>query len=245
MKPLFTKLILPLLILITFSQPLYAIDEVDKGGSFRLIGQYAQNPSDTPTYPNGSDYRGDIVARQFLTAGIGESVWFDINLHETFSYLKSESPLSPLYSGVERSSALESNLFDDKYSKGEIALDRLNMRLSFERVDLTAGRQPINLATTFHFTPNDFFAPFSASTFYRVYKEGVDAVRGEVRINDLTQLSLIAVLGYEEDSSSSTGWSSSMDEGRNSYLARISTSLANFEWSILGGKVRREKVVGG
>ena len=104
---------------------------------------------------------------------------------------------------VERSSALEWSLSESNYI--HTAIDRLNIHWIKDRVDIIAGRQPINLATTFYFTPNDFFAPFAAQTFYRVYKPGVDALRTEVRLGELSQLSLICALGYSPEKGSANG----------------------------------------
>ena len=126
-----------------------------------------------------------------------------------------------------------------------LGIDRFNVRLSGERFDLTLGRQAINLATTFYFTPNDFFAPFSATTFYRVYKSGVDAARLEIRLGELSQLSFYQVLGYEPDGSKSSGWGGGVSDGRASSLARLSFNMAGFEWALLGGRVVDKNVIGG
>jgi hypothetical protein len=112
-------------------------------------------------------------------------------------------------------------------------------------VDIILGRQPVNLATTFYFSPNDFFAPFAAQTFYRVYKPGVDALRLEVRLGDLSQLSLISVLGYRPDQASDTGWGSRPDSSRTSYVGRISTNLNNFEWALVAGDLAEADILGG
>jgi hypothetical protein len=144
---------------------------------------------------------------------------------------------------VERSAALEWSFSDDEYV--HLAIDRLDARYSYDRLDLIVGRQPINLATTFYFTPNDFFAPFAAQVFYRVYKAGVDAVRVDIGLGDLSQLSLISVLGYESDHASESGWSDEPQDGRTSYVGRISTAFHNFEWALLAGVVRENDIVGG
>jgi hypothetical protein len=78
-----------------------------------------------------------------------------------------------------------------------------------------------------------------------MYKPGVDAVRAEVRLGNLSQLSLISVLGYKPDSHSDTGWSSDPDGHRASYVGRISTTFRDFEWALLGGVVREADVIGG
>lgn len=144
--------------------------------------------------------------------------------------------------GPERSDSLDWS-YDSRQS--HLYLDRLNLQYATSGMNIKLGRQPVNLAATFYFTPNDFFSPFAAQTFYRTYKPGVDAARIDIQIQRLSQLSLIAVLGYSTDVSNDAGWSNRPDGGRTSYLARASTVFADFELALLGGVVRRDRVVGG
>jgi len=141
-----------------------------------------------------------------MQAQVGKHLSFEVNVYQTHIPPSLVSPQIDFGASldVERSSALEWSFSDDNYE--HLAIDRLNFRVSGNHFDLIIGRQPINLATTFYFTPNDFFAPFAAQSFYRVYKPRVDAVRAEVRLGDLSQLSLISVLGFTPDPDSDTGW---------------------------------------
>jgi hypothetical protein len=70
-------------------------------------------------------------------------------------------------------------------------------------------------------------------------------VRAEVRLGNLSQLSLISVLGYEREPDSDTGWSRDPDWHRTSYVGRISKTFRDFEWALLGGVVREADVIGG
>lgn len=96
----------------------------------------------------------------------------------------------------------------------------------------------------FYFTPNDFFAPFAPRSFYRIYRPGVDAVRFERRLANLSQLTLVGVLGYERDPESDSGWSRSPAWDRTSVLGRYIVDTAGFEWGVLGGLVRDSPVAG-
>jgi hypothetical protein len=107
------------------------------------------------------------------------------------------------------------------------------------------GRQPVNLATTMFFSPNDFFAPFAAQTFFRAYKPGVDSGRAEIRLANLAQLSLIGVLGYSPESGAGTDWRNRPDWSRNSLLARLAVNRNDWEWGVLGGSVRTHRITGG
>lgn len=194
-------------------------------------------------YEDKSDAGAAAMARLIMHARAGQHLGFEVNAYQTYIPASMASLQNSLGTtmDVERSSAMEWSFSDDDFT---LAIDQLNISWSYNRLDLIAGRQPINLATTFYFTPNDFFAPFSAQVFYRVYKPGVDAVRAEVRLGDLSQLSMISVLGYKK-SDSDTGWSGDSDGHRTSYVGRISTTFHDFEWALLGGVVRETDVISG
>ena len=104
------------------------------------------------------------------------------------------------------------------------------------RVDFSLGRQPVNLATTYYFSANDFFAPFSEGAFFRQYRPGVDAIRLDYGPGPLRQFSLISVLSYEERERPG-GWSRSPDFRRTSCLLRWLDNRMGFESVLLGGRV--------
>jgi hypothetical protein len=109
---------------------------------------------------------------------------------------------------------------------------------------MTIGRQPINLASTFYFSPNDFFEPFAAQTFYRAYKGGVDAFRTEISLQNLFQMTLLAVLSYDYHETTDS-WRNSPDWSETSLLARLTRNIDLFEWSILAGTVNNYAIAGG
>jgi len=210
-------------------------------GLFRLYGSAVENRSVTTPDSKKRDAGMAGVARLLMEGSSGGHLGYEVNLYQTWipATLFSENGIQP---DVERSSQLERSFSSDDYI--HLALDRFNVRWSSGRTDLRVGRQAINLAATFYFTPNDFFAPFAAQTFYRVYKPGVDAARADIRVNDLSQFSLISVLGYGQDSAGDTGWSKGADSGRTSTLARLSAVYSDFEWAALIGRVRNKDIAG-
>lgn len=105
--------------------------------------------------------------------------------------------------------------------------DRLNLSFSNESIYLKLGRQPINLATTFYFSPNDFFAPFSVQSFNRDYKQGVDAIYAEVRVGELSQLSALMVNNTNENLPTSS-------------LLRFESAFENISWMILAGEINSQ-----
>lgn len=240
------------LLFLSLSSPVEAFYEwQDESGSFELRGMARgfamayEYPENDFFYEKKSVSGGAALARLLMQGRAGQHLGFELNVYQTYiptSLSSSQGGFgTPL--DVERSSFLEWSFSDIEYV--HLAIDRLNLFWTHDPLDIIVGRQPVNLATTFYFTPNDFFAPFAAQAFYRVYKPGVDTVRAEVRLGDFSQLSLISVLGYEPDPDSDTGWSEGIHSDRNSYVGRISTVIHDFEWSIIGGTVREKNVIGG
>ncbi|MFC1867623.1 hypothetical protein ACFL0H_05765 [Thermodesulfobacteriota bacterium] len=204
-----------------------------------------ENPENDFFYDHHSESDLAGVARFLLQARAGKYLGFEVNAYQTYipkALVTHQASLGTILD-VERSAAMEWGFSNEKYV--HLAIDRLNVRWSKDRIDLILGRQPINLATTFFFSPNDFFAPFAAQTFYRVYKPGVDAIRAEVRLGDLSQLTLISALGYSRAPGGDTGWSDEPESDRASYIFRVSTVYNDFEWALIGGPVRKVDVIGG
>lgn len=214
-------------------------------GMVRLYGSAYRNPNNDILYGERTSSGLAGLARIIMEAQLGEDLYCELNTYQTYipSHMVSKQAGLGTALDVERSSAVEWSLSNSEYV--HTAVDRLNFRWSRGRLDLTIGRQPINLATTFFFSPNDFFAPFAAQAFYRIYKPGVDAIRAEIRLGNFSQLSLINVMGYDPDPSSVTGWSDSPADERASYLARISSVFKNFEFALNGGTIRDDNVFGG
>lgn len=221
-----------------------ADSSIDLRGLVRLFGTTYRNQNNDLFFPERSQSGLAGLIRFMGEAQINRSLSLELNMYQTYipSEFISSQPNMGISLDVERSSSLEWSLSDDKYA--HLAIDRLSLRWSKEWLDIIVGRQPINLATTFFFSPNDFFAPFAAQAFYRLYKPGVDALRAEIQLGDLSQLSIISVLGYDKDPASDTGWSKSPAADRNSYLFRISTVYGNFEWGLLAGSVKNNNTVG-
>lgn len=214
-------------------------------GLLRVFGTAYEYPENSFYFRESSISGLGGIARIIMQGQYRDNLGFEMNAYQTLipNRLVSNQSALGTVPEVERNSGLEWDLADRRHAR--LAIDNLNARWSEGRLDLVLGRQPINLSTTFYFSPNDFFAPFAAQTFYRVYKPGVDAMRAEFSLGEFSQLSLIGVLGYKQDPLSETGWADDPDRARGSYLARISTVFNDFEYALLGGNVRRKDVIGG
>jgi len=249
MKSVAKHLWLAPLSLFVFAQPSYAFytwqddqRSVELRGLFRETGVMLSNPDNNQLYERKNISTMAQAARLMLDASQGR---FSVELHAEQNYVPLELQTGgtrfTALSGVERSDLLDWS-FDNK--QAHLIFDRLNVQLSTEHLNIKLGRQPVNLAATFYFTPNDFFAPFAAQTFFRTYKPGVDAARADIQLSELSQLSLLAVLGYSS-AASNNGWSNTPDSARNSYLVHASTTLGNFDFALLGGTLKKDVVLGG
>jgi len=98
------------------------------------------------------------------------------------------------------------------------------------------GRMPINHSVTYIFTPNDLFAPFSATAINKIYKPGVDALRVNLALGQLSALELTGVLGSDPDGV--PGWQQS------AVLLRASTVALKVQWALLGGKLAERWMLG-
>lgn len=204
-------------------------------------------PADNILYEIRDDqaWSGDL--RLLIEGGYKEELHLSANIlqssHSKIPFTSIVSDLSPL--DVERSSLLTWNQHDSKRSRSELVVDDLHLQYRTSRLDLSVGRQPVNLATNFYFTPNDFFAPFAPQTFFRNYKSGVDGLRADFRLTELSQLTLLGVLAYDRDRSTANGWSREPTWSETSVLLRASREMAGFEWAVLVGTVDDKTITGG
>ena len=197
----------------------------------------ADYPDDNFIYTDSDEvlWNGDF--RLLCKAVAGEIFGMEINLLQNVR----STPAVPLPGSraaqqeVERSSFFFWQQEDSNSTQASLSLDSGSFSLNSPSAELTIGRQPINLAVAFYFTPNDFFAPFAPLNFYREYKPGVDALRYEKRLADLTQFTLLGVLGYTEDPDSDSGWSRAPDWQRTSLVGRLTHILGDYELGFLGG----------
>ncbi|NIA04692.1 MAG: hypothetical protein GWP11_01825, partial [Proteobacteria bacterium] len=215
-------------------------NEVSLRGFVDAGAGLTRNPADSFISGDRDEtvWNGDL--RLLANAWLGGHFRVEANVLESIRAAPSRDPavLRGDAPGVERSSLLAWQQQDSGNSQAGLVLDNVNLRWNGENSELIVGRQPVSLATTFFFTPNDFFAPFAARNFYRVYKPGVDAARFDLRLSDLSQFTLVGVLGYHEERDAGNGWSRAPDWGRTSLVGRLTQNRGDFEWGLVAGRVR-------
>lgn len=216
---------------------------VEMRGLIRGSAAANRYPNDEILYPDRTKSGLTGFARLMVDGALGKQWSLEFNAYQTYIPKALLAPRSSLSLSTERSALFEHSFSNSDYVR--FAVDRFALRWSNQNIDITIGRQAINLATTFYFTPNDFFAPFAAHTFYRLYKPGVDAVRAEMGLGEFSQLSLLSVLGYKRDADSDTGWSDEPDSHRASHLLHWSNVFGDFEGTLMLGRVVDKNIIGG
>jgi hypothetical protein len=212
-------------------------------GNVWLLGAYYHNWPWLPPLPTPAD---DGIAagtlRLILDGDLPRQVGYEANFYFELSRgptgLGANTFLTPSsFNTPYRTRYLGWTFWQKDTVNGQMAVDRLRVHRAFGPVDVSVGRFPINHSVTFLFTPNDFFAPFSATTLNKTYKPGVDAVRVNVGLGALSGLEVLGVLGNGPNGE--PAWSSS------AVTARLETVLAGFQGTIIGGKLAARWIVGG
>jgi len=242
----FRYLVLLVLLLPLTSQAFYQLENdemaIELRGLFRGIGIAANNPNDAVLFAHDQILTGGGFGRLMVDA---QANGLSFEAHAVQSYIE-----PGLRTGGSRvSSALEIERSDALHWRfaeqhADLVIDRLNVQFSSDKLNIKLGRQPINLAATYYFTPNDFFAPFAAQTFYRTYKPGVDSARLDWQWGELSQLSVYTVLNYSLDNSHSAGRQTNPDWSDTSVMARVSSLIDSFEWAVLVGQDHGDAIVG-
>ncbi len=209
-----------------------------------LDGAYSRTPEKTALYDSREDLFWNLDQRFLVTANHRESARFDLNVLQNIRTTPNPG-FGIRQAGAERSGLLSWQQHTSNNSEANLSVYTAALHYTQENIEWSIGRQPVNLATTMYFSPNDFFAPFGAQTFFRTYKPGVDSGRVEVRLGNLAQLSLVGVLGYSPESSGDADWRNRPDWSRNSLLAKFAVNRNDWEWGLLGGTVREHRITGG
>jgi len=223
-----------LLLLPVAGYPFYNWEGENSWLELRGMARLGLAMSDTPIPPAMKKTVAAEATRLIAQGGVGENWSYKMNLFQSF-------PLTDTVTlpGIERTNQLA-------WSNGDlwVSMDSLYLEYSKPKINIKIGRQPINLATTYFFTPNDLFAPFAATASYRVYKAGVDGIRADYSWDELSQISYIGIAGYTLDLSSTNGWGS-YDSSRSTSLIRVSAPSGLTEWTVMAGKVSGKNIVAG
>lgn len=240
---------LPLIgLLLLASADAGAIGSVSRGpfsleatGSVRLTEAVLRFPQEAALLGQHDGGLGAAVVRLLGQGDLSGRVGYEVNLFVDLTWAPPSSSGGSLatvaaFRSPYRNSHLAWDWLDHGRGAGQLGLDRLTFNVRLDPLQLSLGRLPVNYSVTQLFTPNDFFAPFSATAINKMYKPGVDALRAALSLGQLSALEMTGVLGSDADGV--PGWRQS------ALLLRASTVQWQIEWALLGGKLAERWVAG-
>lgn len=158
---------------------------------------------------------------------------FRVGLRNIFDYGRFVSMI-PFYSKIALQDAGFADLTEEIVSGKSYILysniDRLNLRFTYDNLEIQIGRQRINWGINSVWTPNDIFNSSSFINFDYVEKPGSDALRLQYYIDFASSLELVSKLDYD----------------KNLTLAgRFKINKWNYDFQILGGLTEIDYIFGG
>ncbi|MEM6989910.1 MAG: hypothetical protein AAF721_05420 [Myxococcota bacterium] len=212
-------------------------------GSMRLTGAFLHFDDVPELFPDGDDALLASVFRVIAKRDVGKHFGVELNYFLDLSRSPGGGAAAGAFTtagsagSVYRSPYLQYRFWQDGSMSGSFGADRFVFDAHAGPIDIAVGRFPVTYTVAGLFTPNDFFAPFSASAVNRIYKPGVDAVRVGSAIGMHSSVEVVGVLG--NDDGGNPAWA------RSGLIARASTLRWGFEWAALGGKAAERWVAGG
>lgn len=212
-------------------------------GALRLTGAFLyfrSLPDEVPLTDEGLQFG---VLRLLLDGDLAESVSYEVNLFvDATRSIGGDSTGTFSTAGASESAyrypGATWKYWDGTFVAGRLGVDHLHVSLDLEPWTISLGRFPVSTSVTNVFTPNDFFAPFSATAINTVYKPGIDGARVTVGIGAMSMIELVGALGTTPDDGEPT-WR------KSAVLLRLSTVQWGAEWAALGGKVAGREIAGG
>jgi hypothetical protein len=187
------------LLLFLISQHILAAD-MNVSGYLKsyLIAQEGLNNSLLKTQ---NLYQSQNSARLMLDIFTENRVW-QIHYESGFELRSSRPPVlaedsgfnpnNYRYKDLENSSGKENN--KNSFFQN---LDRLNVQLQLKSGDLTIGRQAISLGSARIVNPTDVFLPFNVRARNTEYRTGIDAIRFQKPLGELSELDLGVIIGED------------------------------------------------
>ncbi|MFT6751811.1 MAG: hypothetical protein ACJA2O_001994 [Candidatus Azotimanducaceae bacterium] len=191
------------LILLVFSQNILAAD-ISKSGYVKSYIN-VQAGLNNPLLNTQTLYQSQNSARLMLDVFTENKVWqihFEGGLDLQSSQLPEQkvnnsfSPNSYRFKDLQTRSGGSKNAFAQN-------LDRFNVQLQLHSGDLTIGRQAITLGSARIINPTDVFLPFNVRARNTEYRTGIDAIRFQKPLGELSELDLGIIVGEDAKPESS------------------------------------------
>lgn len=201
-----TKIITTLCITLILSANATAQKKVQATGFFEYLNN-TWIPSDTYKAFGFTDWQNQttIYNRINIWYRPMDKLEFHAGIRNNFTF----GPLVAQYNKVLDYSALATyddgyldltwKISDDNSNVLYTNLDRLNMKFTLEKFEITIGRQRINWGTNFVWNPNDIFNAFNYFDFNYIERPGSDAVLLEYYTGDFSSIQLAGKLNYRQE----------------------------------------------
>ena len=230
------------------------------GGSVRtLAGAVRSRPTAPDTSGAGGVFDQSLL-RLTLDGHPTGHVAFEAHLVQSYTFSSSETGNAEL--GAASLGAFGFGIGDSRYRALDAAtdwlqrrsqtaslwLDRLNVRFTLPRADVTIGRQAVTFGKAYFWNPLDEFLPFDARQIDRDYKAGVDAVRVDIPAGPFSGINVVVAAGRELNA---FGRYRTGDDGLaaswygSAVLGRYFTTVRGWDAAVQAGKVYGGTQLGG
>jgi hypothetical protein len=179
------------------------------GLSFRLDAQDHEFGGSVRGYQFLSFEDSELLQRRdaelWLLRLTQASAFSDVFSLEVHGLLNFASPPAVSESGIAVSNTfrffpLDVEIYSGEHVLSQASFDRLNFKLEFDDVEVTAGRQAVTWGVSYFWPAMDLFAPFNPQQVDRDYKAGVDAVRVVIPLGNFSEMEVLGgVLGPSFD----------------------------------------------
>ena len=239
--------------------PAAAVALVELGQALALDGNLRATSIATQNYDqsllwgdaNTADGQSDLALRLVASGKPRATLRWNVHVVQRLTFNTAELPTtgsSPLLgrSGTQ----VPYRTIDTRWEWGKaddvnawLYLDRANIELTLGRADVAFGRQAITFGKAYFWNPLDVFLAFGSTQFDRDYKAGVDALRVDAPIGDLSGLTIVGVPGRVEEQGPQTDEQSFWY--RSALLARVYGNRRAWDLAVQGGKILGGYQLGG
>jgi hypothetical protein len=199
------------------------------------LASCAPRAGGNPDSPPGQRYTLDLNRlRLELKGKLSEGVALDLQYDNELllgNYLRTGQFAAPKDPRPDQYWNLDRNYGEGGSWYGRHRLYRGNVTLSSGDTDLRLGRQRIAWGTGRFWSPVDLLNPLNPIALEREERPGVDAVLAEHKLGPLSRISAVYAPRQESgESSAALNWHS---------------NAAGVDYSLIAGRFRRERVIGG
>jgi hypothetical protein len=197
------------------------------------------------------------LVRLTVEARPSDHVTFELHVVQSYTYASASTGLGSgttpgfgLAAGDTRYRAVDATAdwFPTATQAASLWVDRLNVKVTLPRADITIGRQAISFGKAYFWNPLDEFLPFDARQIDRDYKAGVDAIKIDIPRGQFSGVNVVAAFGREL-----TAAGTSRDGDRavaaswygSAALARYFTTVRGWDAAAQAGKVYGGYQLGG